>query len=219
MKLTLFGHYLSSSTERVRIAFALKGIDFDYVSVRDIGWDEYLRISDVRLMPAMQVDQATITQTNAILHFLEEMWPAPVLLPADPITRAQARAFGQHISGDIHPLDVRRVRRFLSNELEVSSSGIARWQKHWSDVGFGDLEALLQARESQTPFAFGEEPGWADLHLIPHMRKYVTRFGLEREKYPLISEVYSRCIDLPAFVDAAPSSQPDFPGFIEEPEV
>ena len=146
MRLTLYGHYLSSSTERVRIALALKGLSYDYVSQREIGWDGYEKVSPVRLMPALVVDETPFTQSNAILHFIEENWPEPALLPRDPLIRARARAFGQQIAADIHPLDVRRVRRFLSGQLSVSSEGITQWQAHWSELGFNALEKILPYR-------------------------------------------------------------------------
>ena len=212
-----FGHYLSSATERVRIGFALKNLSYDYLSVREIGWDAYEKINPHRLVPALQVADALIPQSNAILHYLEEQFPEPSLFPEDPVTRAQARAFAQHIVCEMHAVDVLRIRKVLADKLNVDETGLSDWSQHWFADGFSKMEQTLASRSQPYPFCYGEQPGWADLHLVPHMRKAITRFDVDVQKYPLTNEVFNLCVELPAFKKAAPVAQSDYPGSIENP--
>ena len=119
----------------------------------------------------------------------------------------------------MHAIDVIRVRRFLHNELRVDQNGIDYWQRHWFAKGFTALEEILARRESSWPYCFGEAPGWADLHLVPQVRKGLGRFDLDMSPYPLIAGVFETCISLPAFIAASPQEQPDFPGRLIEPEL
>ncbi len=217
MTLTLYSNYLNSAGERVRIALALKRVDYDYVSVREIGWAAYEKINPQRLMPALKIGEWIVPQATAILEYLEEMFPEPNLLPNDPVLRARARGFAQHIVSEMHAIDVIRVRRFLHNELRVDQNGVDHWQRHWFAKGFTALEELLARRETSWPYCFGEIPGWADLHLVPQVRKGLSRFNLDLSPYPLIGGVFEACVDLPAFIAASPPQQPDFPGRLIEP--
>ncbi len=216
---TLYSNYLNSAGERVRIALALKGIDYDYVSVGQMGWDVYEAINPQRLMPALKIGDHMVPQATAILEYLEETYPEPALLPADPVLRAQARGFAQHVVSEMHAIDVIRVRRFLHHELGVDEAGIDHWQRHWFDKGFSALEELLARRPTAWPFCFGEAPGWADLHLVPQVAKGLTRFNVDMSPFPLIDGVFKACVDLPAFVAATPAEQPDYPGKLIEPEL
>jgi maleylacetoacetate isomerase len=217
VRLKLFSNYLNSAGERVRIALALKGLDYDYIPVSSIGWDEYEKVNPQRLMPALKLGDDVIPQSTAILEYLEERFPEPALLPSDPVIRAYARGFAQHITSEMHAIDVIRIRRFLSNELHVDQEGIDRWQAHWFAKGFRALEELLSRRSAPWPFAFGEQPGWADLHLVPQVRKGLSRFNLDMTPYPLLEGVFAQCVDLPAFIAATPQQQPDYPGALIEP--
>ncbi len=203
-KLTLYSNYVNSAGERVRIALGLKGIDYDYVSVGQLGWAAYEKINPQRLMPALDIGGTIVAQATAILEYLEETYPEPALLPADPVRRALARGFGQHITSEMHAIDVIRVRRFLHGELGLDQAGIDRWQRHWFHTGFAALEELLRRREDAWPFCYGDDAGWADLHLIPQVRKGLTRFDVDMTPYPLIDAIYRRCADLPAFLAAPP---------------
>lgn len=218
-KLALYSNYVNSAGERVRIALALKDVDYDYISVGDIGWSAYREINPQALMPAVSIDGRIVQQSTAILEWLEETYPTPPLLPADPILRAQARGFAQHITAEMHAIDVIRVRRFLANDMGLDEDRISHWQEHWFHTGFRALEALLAKRDLQTTFCFSDAPGWADLHLVPQVRKGLTRFNVDMGDYPLINRVYEACKDLPAFVSAMPENQPDWPGRIIEPAI
>lgn len=213
-----YSHYISSSAERVRIAFALKKLEYSYVSVRETGWDAYRDVNPQGLVPALQVGDGLITQTNAILNYLEEQFPEPALLPVDPFLRAQARAFAQQIACEMHPVDVHRIRRFLQTQLGIDEEGCRLWSAHWFAEGFDSLERTLEMRADAYAFCYGDAPGWADLHLVPHVRKAVTRFDVDVARYPLILRIYERCCVLPEFEAAAPAAQPDYPGELIDPE-
>ena len=217
MQLVLYANYLSSASERVRIALALKHLDYKYVSVSEIGWDAYERINPQRLMPALKLGDEIVPQSSAILEYIEERFPEPRLLPNDAVVRAQARGFAQHIVSEMHAIDVIRVRKFLRDELKVEQTGIDKWQHYWFRKGFTALEELLARRPKSFPYCYSAAPGWADLHLVPQVRKGLSRFNLDLSPYPTIARIYERCVELPAFIKAAPQSQPDYPGAIIEP--
>jgi len=209
-RLALYTHHRNSAGERVRIALNLKGVAYDYVSAVALG-DRYLEVNPQGLMPALEVDGRIIAQSGAILDYLEETHPDPPLLPPDPVTRAQARAFGQHIAAEMHAITVMRVRRYLAETMAVSDAAIEAWLIHWMMLGLTALEAALANRPEPWPFAFGETPGWADLHLVPQLRN-ARRFGCDVSPYARLLAVEAHCIDLPAFRDARPENQPDYPG-------
>jgi len=220
MTLTLYSKFRNSAGERVRIGLALKGVNYDYVPVGSggqIGWDAYAEINPQRLMPALKINETVVPQATAILEYIEEVFPEPRLLPLDPVARAQARGFAQHITSEMHAVDVIRVRRFLHNELEVDESGLAHWQRHWMTKGLTALEQCLSRREKNWTFCFGQTPGWADIHLVPQVRKGLSRFGLDLSPYPLISGIFETCVSLPAFIEASPQNQVDYPKLPTEP--
>lgn len=219
MTLTLYSNFVNSAGERVRIALALKGIAYEYVSVREIGYKAYRKINPQGLMPTLTVNGRPIAQATAILEYLEETYPSPSLLPADPILRAQARGFAQHIVSEMHAVDVIRIRRFLHNRLDVDLQGLEAWQHHWFEVGFQALEAQLAARDQASAYCFGNQPGWADLHLVPQARKAIERFKIDMSPYPLLHGVYSAAADHPAFLAATPERQPDYAGSFKEPSL
>ena len=206
MVLQLYGRDHSSSTERVRIALALKDLSYEAISADDIGWDAYERINPQRLVPTLAVDDQLIPQSNAILHYLEEQFPELPLLPSDPVLRAQSRSFAQYISCEMHAVDIRRVRKYLQNAFALQQSQLDRWSDHWFTEGFSRLETILQGQSKAHDFCFEDRPGWAEVHLVPHMRKGVTRFNLDRTAFPRLSAIYEKCIDHPAFVAAAPQT-------------
>jgi len=212
MKLRLYSNSFNSGGERVRIALALKQIDYEYISIQDIGFDAYRAINPQALLPTLAVDETLLTQSTAILEYLEEICPEPALLPNDPLLRGLARGFGQAVASEMHAIDVGRVRRFLGDELGVTDGQLEQWSDHWMRDGFTALEALLQRSAAQTPFCYGDNPGWADLFLAPQVRKGLTRFDLDITPYPLIAAVYSQCEKHPAFIAAAPEQQPDYRG-------
>jgi len=207
----LYTNQRNSAGERVRIALNLKGLAYDYVSVPAMAPGEYRRLNPQGLMPALEVDGRVIAQSAAILDFLDEGWPDPPLLPADPLLRAEARAFSQHIAAEMHALTVNRVRRFLAEDLLVGEAGVERWLRHWMAEGLAALEAALARRRTDWPFCFSEAPGWADLHLVPQLRN-ARRFGCDLAPYARLLAVEARCAGLDPFVRARPEHQPDYAG-------
>jgi maleylacetoacetate isomerase len=207
----LFTRWQNSAGERVRIALNLKSLACQYIPVRSLPPGEYRRINPQGLLPTLEIDGQFIAQSAAILEFLEEAHPQPPLLPADPILRAQARAFGAHIAAEMHAITVNRVRHFLETELSVAETGVDRWVEHWLAAGFAALESVLAARAVEWPFCFGETPGWAELHLIPQLAA-ARRLDCDLSRYRRLLEVEARCTPLDAFARARPEAQPDYPG-------
>lgn len=206
----LYSNAFNSAGERVRIALALKQVEYEYTSIQDLGWDAYEEINPQRLLPTLEVGGALLTQSTAILEYLEETVTEPALLPADPLTRAKARAVGQVVASEMHAIDVKRVRGFLTRRLGVPSVGTQAWTDHWFESGIQTIETLLARRAVDHPYCYSEQPGWADLFLVPQLRKSVTRFRRDISPWPRVKAIYERCIAHPAFQAAAPEHQSDF---------
>lgn len=205
----LYSRFQNSAGERVRIALNLKGIAYDYVPVSSLAPGEYRRINPQGLLPALEAGGRFIAQSGAILEYLEETHPAPPLLPADPVLRAQARAFGAHIAAEMHAMTVNRVRAFLAADLRLDGAAVHAWVSHWLTEGLRALEVTLDARPEQTPFCFGDAPGWADLHLVPQLAN-ARRLNVDVTPFPRLLAVDARCVVLEAFRRARPEAQPDF---------
>ncbi len=208
-RLKLYTAVRNSAGERVRIALNLKGLDWDFVSVPDMDKAGYAKVNPQGLMPALAVDGRIIGQSGAILDYVERRWPQPPLLPADPFLRAQALAFGQYVAAEMHAVTVSRVGLYLETDMGQDAAGVSRWLQHWNRIGFGVLEDILARREKDWRFCFGDEPGWADLHLIPQLRNG-RRFELDLAPYRRLLEVEGSCEVLPAFIAAAPDNMPGF---------
>lgn len=206
----LYSRWRNSAGERVRIALNLKRMDYTYVPASSLPPGEYRRINPQGLLPTLEADGRFIAQSGAILEYLEETHPDPPLLPAEPVLRAQARAFGAHIAAEMHALTVDRVRKYLGAAFGADDAGVARWIGHWLTAGFTALEATLAGRPTDWPFCFGAAPGWADLHLVPQIGN-AHRFDVGLSPYPLILGIMGRCAALPAFQKARPEAQVDYP--------
>ena len=207
----LYSRWQNSAGERVRIALNLKGIACEYVPLRSLPPGEYKRLNPQGLLPLLEVDGRTIAQSSAILEYLEESFPTPSLFPADPVIRAQARAFGAHIAAEMHAVTVTRIRTFLKDGLSLADTDVSRWVAHWLREGFTALEATLASRPRPWPFCFGDTPGWADLHLVPQLAN-ARRLGCDVAPYRTLLAMEASCVDLDAFQRARPEAQPDFPG-------
>jgi len=208
----LYTYQRNSAGERVRIALALKGLAYEYVSVPAMPEGAYERINPQGLMPALDLGEGQIiAQSGAILAFLEETFPDPPLLSPAPFLRAQARSFALFIASEMHAVTVSRVRRFVAETLGAGAAGEAAWIAHWTQEGLGRLEAMLAERRELFTFCYGEAPGWADLHLIPALRN-ARRFDVPLDDYRRLLAVEAACVELPAFRAARPDAQPDYPG-------
>lgn len=206
----LITRWQNSAGERVRIALRLKGIDFTYIPISQLERSQFIDLNPQGLLPVLDVGGSIIAQSAAILDYLETTFPQPSLLPSDPITRAQAKAFAALISSEIHSLTVQRVRSFLGKECGLEDSAVELWVDHWLVTGLVALETALEKRPVQFDFAFGDRPGWADLHLVPQLAA-ARRLKCDLTPYPRLLAVEQRCIGLDAFSLSRPEAQPDFP--------
>ncbi len=209
----LHNFFRSSTSHRLRIALRLKGIDVDYLPV-DLRIDEQLEpafraVNPQAMVPALELDDGRVMiQTPALLEWLEERYPAPPLLPADPDDRARVRALAAIVGCDIHPLNNRRVLQRLRHDFGCDAAAIDAWCAAWIVPGFDTLEALLQADRHRGDFCFGSTPTLADLYLVPQVES-ARRFAIDVAAWPAIAAVDAACARLDAFRLAAPAAQPD----------
>jgi maleylacetoacetate isomerase len=206
----LYSMHRNSAGWRVRIALELKAIPYEYVSTKMLAKGEYRRINPQGLMPALEIEGRLVAQSGAILELLEELHPNPALLPAEPVERAEVRAFCQLIACDLHPLNNNRVRKYLAETLGHSADEISDWYRHWAAVALTGLEETLR-RRPQSQFCFGRAPGLADLHLVPQLYN-CRRFEVDLSAYPRLLAVDAACREIEGFRRAAPERMPDFAG-------
>lgn len=211
MKLRLHSRYQNSAGQRVRIVLNLKGIGYEYVPVPSASSPEYRAINPQGLMPALEIDGRIVAQSMAIIGLLEELYPEPPMLPADPLERAEARAFALLIAADLHPINNNRVRKYLAGPMGASEAQVDGWYKHWVATTFESLETALERRTIPTRYGFTDAPGLAEACLVPQMAN-ARRFGCDLAPYPLLNALDAACRDLPSFVAARPEMQVDFPG-------
>jgi maleylacetoacetate isomerase len=207
------GYFRSSSSYRCRIAFNLKGLSPEFVPVhllKDGGQQKsaaYRALNPQALVPVLEVDGLVLTQSPAILEWLDETHPTPPLLPADAATRAAVRAFCAVIACEIHPLQNLRVLQYLDAEFGAGQPQKDAWCQRWIGAGLAACEALL-ARRPATPFAYGDAPGMAEVYLIPQLFS-AQRFRVDLSDMPRLRAIEAACHALPAFAAAHPSRQPD----------
>jgi len=211
MILRLYSRYQNSAGQRVRIVLNLKGIAYEYVPVSSAASPEYRAINPQGLMPALEIDGQIVAQSLAIIGLIDELHPAPAILPVDPLDRAMARSFASLIAADLHPLNNNRVRNYLAGPMEVSEEKVSAWYGHWVATAFTSLETMLAARRAPTRYAFTDSAGLAEACLVPQMAN-ARRFGCDLAAYPLLVALDEACRDLPAFAAAAPEAQTDYPG-------
>jgi maleylacetoacetate isomerase len=208
----LYGYFRSSAAFRVRIALNLKGLAYDqeFIHLRkNVQCSaDYLKINPQGLVPALVEDRQTLTQSLAIIEYLEETHPAPALLPRDPAGRARVRSLALAIACDIHPIDNLRVLRFLAHELKQGDKEIELWFNHWIKLGFDGIEPVL-AQGAAGPFCHGDTPGLADICLVPQVFNAKRYPSFDLKPYPNIMRVFEACMKLPAFKAALPEQQPD----------
>ncbi|QNA89762.1 maleylacetoacetate isomerase [Massilia sp. Dwa41.01b] len=210
----LYTYFRSSAAYRVRIALNLKGLTYDAVPVhllKDGGQqrqEEYRKINPSGLVPAFQDDRITLTQSMAIIEYLDELFPAVPLMPHDCAGRARVRELAQIVACDIHPLNNLRVLKYLVGPLELSEDAKMDWTRHWIREGLASLEAHLARDPAAGPFCHGNSPTMADCFLVPQVFN-AQRFDIDIPAYPNIARINAMCTELPAFAAAHPSQQPD----------
>lgn len=206
----LFNYFRSSASYRVRIALALKGLEYDYRAVhlaRNEHFQEsYTTVSASRLVPLLRDGDHDITQSLAIIEYLDETHPQPPLMPADPLGRARVRALAMDIACEIHPLNNLRVLRYLVQSLKVSEEDKNRWYRHWVETGLEVVERQLAARPST--YCHGEVPTLADCTLVPQIFN-AQRFECRLDHVPQVMRVFEACMKLPAFERTRPEACPD----------
>lgn len=212
-RVVLHNYFRSSTSYRVRIALAMKGIDYDYVAHHlrhgENRRPEFLAINPQGLVPALVWEDGTVlAQSLAIMEFLEEVKPSPPLLPDDPHGRARVRAISQMIGCDIHPVNNLRVLNALRSRYGADDAEIADWFRHWVNQTFQPLEKILEESPQTGRFCHGDTPGMADICLVAQVANN-ARFNVDMTPYPVISRIRDACLEIPAFAEAAPARQPD----------
>ena len=206
----LYNYFRSSASYRVRIALALKGLDYDYLPVhlvrREHLDDSYTALSASRLVPTLQDGDAVLSQSLAIIEYLDETHPQPPLLPADARGRARVRAIALDIACEIHPLNNLRVLRYLTHDLKLSEDDKDRWYRHWVESGLESVERQLAAQP--TRYCHGDTPTLADLTLVPQIFN-AQRFHCRTDHVPQVMRVFETCMQLDAFSQTQPSACPD----------
>ncbi|MFK7823038.1 MAG: maleylacetoacetate isomerase [Oligoflexales bacterium] len=200
-KLTLHHYYRSTCSWRVRWALHYKGIPFDTVAVNllkgEQNQQQYMNFNPMSYVPSLSVDGETFSESVAILEWLEEVHPKPSLLPQDPLSRMRVRQLYQLIASSTQPLQNLAAQKYFSPE----KSQQWKYARHWINKGFSAYETLLQTTKGS--FSFGESLTLADICLLPQCFN-ALRFGLEIENYPLIHEVYKRCLSLEHYQKSVP---------------
>jgi len=205
----LHGYWRSSAAYRVRIALALKGLAFDQVT-HDLRTGEqrapgYRALNPQGRVPALEADGRVMTQSSAILEWLDERWPEPPLLPAAPADRAAVRAIAATVGCDVHPLNNLAVLTAL-RATGADEAAVAAWIGRWIGEGFAAIEPVVATHGRG--FAWGEAPGLADCYLVPQVYN-AERFGVDLSPYPALMAAVERARALPAFAAAHPDRQPD----------
>lgn len=207
----LYEYSMSSASYRVRIALALKGIDATSVTKQlrrgEHRLKDFLHLNPQGFVPALELDDGQVlTQSLAIVEYLDEVYAQPPLLPASPVERARVRSMAQLIACDIHPLNNLRVLQYLETPLAQAPGTREAWYRHWIEAGFAALEDLLGRDASRGRFCHGESPGLADLCLVPQVFN-ARRFSVDLTPYPQIVAIDAACRELAAFAGAAPDRQ------------
>lgn len=212
--LQLYSYWRSSAAYRVRIGLNLKRLAYEILPVhlvRDGGQQhlpDYAALNPQELVPSLRHGERVLTQSLAILEYLDEVWPQPALLPVDAGGRARVRALAQLVACDIHPLNNLRVMQFFDGTWHVPQSEREDWTLHWMRTGFASLEKLLVDSPQTGRFCQGDTPGLADCCLVPQMFN-ARRFNLDLTPYPTLLRIEQACLALPAFDAARPENQPD----------
>lgn len=212
MPLALYGYWRSSAAYRVRIALNLKGLEagqhFVHLRHGEQGDARFLEMNPLGRVPVLVVDGGALSQSLAILEYLEDRYPRPPLLPAGADGRARVRALAQVVACDIHPLNNFSVLNYLQSILRVNDEQKMTWYRHWVEVGFAALERMLAGDDRTGRFCHGDAPGMADLCLVPQVYN-ARRFGCDLDAYPTLLRIDAACGELEAFRRAAPERQAD----------
>jgi maleylacetoacetate isomerase len=208
----LYNYFRSSASYRVRIALALKGLPYDYLPVHLVKNEQrqppFSELNAAQLVPLLVDGDERITQSMAIIEYLDETHPEPPLLPGTPAERARIRALAQDIACEIHPLNNLRVLRYLVHDLKVSDDDKNRWYRHWVDGGLAVVERRLDNNPATGRFCHGDTPTLADCVLVPQIHN-AQRFDCNLAAVPTVMRVFEACMALDAFSKTQASACPD----------
>lgn len=210
----LHNYFRSSASFRVRIALELKGLAYDYVAVQIVKGEHRIQpfaaLSADGLVPLLEVEDDKLSQSMAIIEYLDEVHPTPALLPPDALGRARVRALAQSIACEVHPLNNLRVLRYLVRDLKVADEEKNQWYRHWCREGLEAFERQL-IRLPTSVYCYGDTPTLADCCLVPQIFN-AARFDVNFDGLPRTRDAYDACMALPAFQKAQPSACPDSEG-------
>ena len=212
----LYGYWRSSAAYRVRIALNLKGLDYENRAVhlvRDGGeqhGNAYTALNPQELVPCLIDDDQVLTQSMAMIEYLEDTHPTPALLPRDAIGKARVRALSQMIACDMHPLGNLRVLQQLSQQFAADDAQKSAWMQHWITTGLKSFETMLTRSEGTGRFCHGDTPGMADACLVPQVYN-ARRWKVALDDFPTVLRIDAACQEIDAFAKAAPEQQPDAP--------
>ncbi len=211
----LHSYFRSSAAYRVRLALALKKLPFETLPVHLLrgGGEQlgpiYRKLNPQALVPTLETEEGALTQSLAIIEYIEETYPKPPLLPADPFQRARVRAFALAIACDIHPLNNLRVLNKLRNDFGAGQVQIDNWYRHWIAIGLTALEAMVDRDAAARGICFGQHPGLADICLVPQMAN-ARRYDFDLSAMPKLLAIDVALRRRVEFQAAAPEAQPDF---------
>ena len=209
----LYSAARSSASFRVRIALAHKDLNYEYVPISLLKGDQFTEsfrsVNPAELVPVLEHNGLRLSQSLAIIEYLDEIALPPPLLPADPASRAYVRAVSLSIACDIHPLNNLRVLRYLKHELGVTEEAKDIWYRHWVEKGLGQLEHFINAGGRAGRYAFGDTVTMADVCIVPQIFN-ARRVDSKLDHVPTIMKIFDACMALPAFESARPEKQPDF---------
>lgn len=208
----LYHYFRSSASWRVRIALALKGLDAELIPIHLVKQEQsteaYGQVAPSHLVPAMRLEGDVITQSLAIIEYLEEIQPEPRLLPGGPLDRARIRSLALDMACEIHPLDNLRVLRYLVHDLKLDEADKNRWYKHWVETGLAVVERRLADDPRTGRFCHGDTPTLVDCVLVPQVMNG-QRFDCRLDHVPTVMRVFGACMALDAFSATQPSAYPE----------
>ncbi|MEI6302070.1 MAG: maleylacetoacetate isomerase [Betaproteobacteria bacterium] len=208
----LYTFFRSSASYRVRIALNHKGLAYEPALI-SLPKAEHLggvfkAVSPQGLVPVLDDGKHVLTQSLAIIEYLDEVHPGPKLLPADPFERAYVRALSQIIACEIHPLNNLRVLKYVRKTYGLEEEGVNSWYRHWIAEGFAMMESHLAGHKLSGTYCLGDQLGMADCCLVPQVFN-AQRFDCDLSPYPAVMAIHEACMKLPAVIAAQPSAQPD----------